>query len=101
MSDPAPPDVREWRVGSRYASVLYAVNPDGEDEVIGAGMNPQVAAQIVAEHALCTTPYADDEHRGGSWVTLLAQQAAEIARLRRELEQGSGHAHHHDDERAS
>jgi hypothetical protein len=80
-------DTRTWRVGSHYGIHLYAVNPAGDDEPIGTALTPEIAAQIVAEHALVTTPYADDDHRGGSWADLFMRQEAEIARLRRELRQ--------------
>lgn len=81
-----PADTRQWRVGSHYGIHLYAVNPDGDDQPIGTALTPEIAAQIVSEHALCTTPYADDEHRGGSWVQMIAQLLGQQMAMQREID---------------
>lgn len=78
-------DTRTWRVGTNYGLHFYAVNSHGRDEPLGTALNPKIARQIVAEHALCTAPYADDEHQGGSWVQALGELMGERMRLLREL----------------
>ena len=78
-------DTRAWRVGTHYKIHLYAVNPDGDDEPIATASTPEVAAQIVAEHNLCLTPYADDEHQGGSWVETLSWFTGRQVAMQREI----------------
>lgn len=82
-------DVREWKTIGSTGIDLLAINADGTHELIGCMVPGGYAQQVVAEHRLVTTPYYDDEHRGGSWVVLLTRQAVEIDRLQkrvRELE---------------
>lgn len=87
-------DLREWEVAPSTAvggmpAVVWALIPHDEPEIIAMAMTHQCAQQIVGEHHLVTTPYHDDEHRGGSWLELLTGMQAEIARLQRLLEQNA------------
>ncbi len=78
-----PHDIRQWHISQYNNNRISAINPDSDDDAIATALTPNIAEQIVAEHALCTTPYADDDHRGGSWVQLLGQLTGENIRLRR------------------
>lgn len=86
-------DLRAWEIAPRTAfggmSVIWALVPDGEPVAVAMATTQECAEQIVAEHALVTTPYHDNEHRGGSWVAMLSGLQAEIMRLRRLLEHHS------------
>lgn len=81
----AAQDTRVWRVTPCHPVHVWAVNPDGDDELVVDARTPEIAAQIVAEHALVTAPYFGDGHRGGSWVSVLVQLQKQVRDLEQQL----------------
>lgn len=75
-------DTREWRVGTHYGVHVYAVNPSSDrddDEPIASFLGAPAEAkaraeQMVAEHAMLSAPYADEQHQGGHWLDVLPQR---------------------------
>lgn len=78
-------DIRAWRAGEHAETIVWAINPDGPDEIVAMCTSPEIASQIVAEHSLVTTPYADEEHQGGVLGRAAGALAGRIAELERRL----------------